>query len=69
MFYDKYLGKSVSQVRVQWTKLVLSGQATAPVKALSDEDVKKSVSGNANALGYISTKSLDSSVKELFKIE
>jgi len=69
MFYDKYLGKSVSQVRVQWTKLVLSGQATAPIKASSDEEVKKNVSGNANALGYISTKSLDSSVKELFKIE
>jgi ABC-type phosphate transport system substrate-binding protein len=69
IFYDKFLGKSVNQVRVQWTKLVLSGQATAPVKAADDDDVKKNVAGNANALGYISSKSLDSSVKELFRIE
>ncbi|MFH1194385.1 MAG: hypothetical protein V1720_01655 [bacterium] len=68
-FYDVFLGKSASQVRVQWTKLVLSGQATAPVKASSDDDVKSNVAKNPNAVGYISTKSLDGSVKELFKIE
>ena len=68
-FYDSFLGKAVNQVRVQWTKLILSGQAAAPVKAANDEAVKKSVYGSPNAVGYISTKSLDSSVKELFKIE
>ena len=68
-FYDSFLGKPVNQVRVQWTKLILSGQAAAPIKAASDEDVKKNVSGSPNAIGYISSKSLDSSVKELFKIE
>lgn len=68
-FYDSFLGKPVNQVRVQWTKLILSGQAVAPIKAASDDDVKKSVSGKPNAIGYISSKSLDSSVKELFKIE
>jgi ABC-type phosphate transport system substrate-binding protein len=68
-FYDSFLGKAVNQVRVQWTKLILSGQAAAPVKAANDEAVKKNVSGSPNAVGYISSKSLDSSVKELFKIE
>ena len=68
-FYDGFLGKSVNQVRMQWTKLVLSGQATAPTKAANDEEVKKNVSANPNALGYISSSSLDSSVKELFRIE
>ena len=51
------------------TKLVLSGQAVTPIKAQNDDEVKKNVSGKPNAIGYISTKSLDSSVKEIFKIE
>ena len=68
-FYNNFLGKSVNQIRVQWTKLVLSGQAVAPIKAQNDDEVKKNVSGKPNAVAYISTKSLDSSVKEIFKIE
>ena len=68
-FYDDFIGKSVNQIRVQWTKLVLSGQAVAPIKAQNDDEVKKNVSSKPNAIGYISTKSLDSSVKEIFKIE
>ena len=68
-FYKNFLGKSVNQIRVQWTKLVLSGQASAPIKAQNDEEVKKNVSSNPSAVGYISTKSLDGSVKEIFRIE
>ena len=68
-FYDTFLSKSVNKVRLQWTKLVLSGQATAPIKATDDEDVKKNVSKDPNNIGYINSKSLDPSVKELFRIE
>jgi ABC-type phosphate transport system substrate-binding protein len=68
-FYDNFLGKTVNQVRVQWTKLILSGQASAPIKASNDSEVKKTVSKNNNAIGYISSKELDNSVKELFKIK
>ncbi len=68
-FYDHFLGKSVNQVRVQWTKLVLSGQTIAPIKAQNDDEVKKNVSSKQNAVGYISSKSLDDSVKEIFRIE
>jgi ABC-type phosphate transport system substrate-binding protein len=69
LFYNKFLEKSTSQIRMQWTKLVLSGQATAPEKVNDDEDVKKALANNPNAIGYISSKFLDSSVIELFRIE
>lgn len=68
-FYEKYLEKSAMQLRTQWTKLVLSGQATAPVKCVDDDAVKKALAGNPNAIGFISSRSVDSSVKELFRIE
>ncbi len=35
-FYTKFIGKSATQVRMQWTKLLLSGQAVAPKKCTDD---------------------------------
>lgn len=68
-FYKKLVGRSPAQVRVQWTKLVLSGQAPPPIKGMSEEEVKKLVSENPNAIGFIATSALDDTVKELIRIE
>jgi hypothetical protein len=68
-FYTKLLGKSITQVRKEWTKLILSGQATAPVKCGDDEAVKRAVANSKNAIGYIATASLDGTVREIGKIE
>ncbi len=67
-FYDLVLGKTLNQVRSQWTKLMLSGQASAPVQCVSDKAVKKIVANNPYALGYIASSAVDESVKELFRI-
>jgi ABC-type phosphate transport system substrate-binding protein len=68
-FYDKFIGKSAIQVRSQWMKLVLSGQAAAPIKCTDDTAVKKAVAENPNAVGYILSSSVDATVKEIGKIE
>jgi ABC-type phosphate transport system substrate-binding protein len=68
-FYQRALNKKVTQVRLLWTKLVLSGQANAPVKCADDSEVKKAVAENKNSIGFIATKSLDDSVKEVLKVE
>jgi ABC-type phosphate transport system substrate-binding protein len=68
-FYDLVIGKSANQVRRQWTKLLLSGQAAAPLKQPSDKNVKKIVAGNPNAIGYIATSALDDSVREIFRVD
>lgn len=68
-FYKKLVGRSPAQVRVQWTKLVLSGQAPPPIKGMSEEEVKKLVSENPNAIGFIATSALDDTVEELIRIE
>jgi ABC-type phosphate transport system substrate-binding protein len=67
-FYDLVLGKTLSQVRSQWTKLMLSGQASAPVQCSSDKAVKKIVASNPSAIGYIASSALDDSVKEILRI-
>ena len=67
-FYEKFVGKSVSQVRTEWMKLVLSGQATAPKKCAGDAAVKEFLSDNPNAVGYISSSALDERVKEIHRV-
>lgn len=68
-FYALVLGKTLNQVRSQWTKLMLSGQASAPAQCPSDKVVKKLVAGNPNAIGYIASSALDDSVKEIWRLE
>ncbi len=69
VFYEKCVGKSASQVRLQWTKLVLSGQAVGPKKLASDAAVLKAVAEDPNAIGYVSSSAVDASVKEIAKIQ
>lgn len=68
-FYEKFVGSSVSQIRKEWTKLILSGQAAAPVKCASDDEVKKALAGNPAAIGFINGDSVDGTVREVGKIE
>ena len=67
-FYKSFLGASLPQVHTGWTKLVLSGQANAPKKCADDAAVKKTVSESPNAVGFISSSSLDDSVKEIYRV-
>lgn len=67
-FYQEVLGKSLIQVRRHWTRLLLSGQASAPLQCSSDKIVKKAVAGSPHAIGYIATGALDDSVKEILRL-
>jgi ABC-type phosphate transport system substrate-binding protein len=68
-FYSKFIEQSINKIRVKWTKLVLSGQASAPLKVDNDDEVKKNVASNQNAIGYISSSEVDDTVKEILRIE
>jgi ABC-type phosphate transport system substrate-binding protein len=67
-FYESFVGKSVHQVRLQWTKLVLSGQAVGPKKAGDDAAVVKMVAEDPNAIGYVASSAVDGSVKEIVRV-
>ncbi len=68
-FYNKFINVNPNRVLVDWTKLVLSGQATAPTKCNDDAAVKKEVASNPDTIGYILSSSLDDSVIEVAKLE
>ncbi|MEA3133383.1 MAG: hypothetical protein QOG17_1229 [Gammaproteobacteria bacterium] len=62
-FYEKASGKSASQVKAIWSRLVFSGKGTPPKMLASSAEVKKFVASDPNAIGYIEKSAADASVK------
>lgn len=62
-FYSKVAGKTAAQAKSVWAKLSFSGKGTPPKSVGSDDDVKKAVAANPNAIGYIEKSKVDASVK------
>ncbi|MFZ4623760.1 MAG: hypothetical protein ACOYNF_05935 [Rhodoferax sp.] len=68
-FYSKAAGKSPSQVRATWSRLVFSGKGVPPKEIASSAEVKKLASANPNVIGYIEKSAVDANVKVLLMVE
>lgn len=62
-FYKKLADKEASQVKAIWSKLVFTGKGTLPKEVSSSDAVKKAISADINAIGYIEKSAIDSTVK------
>jgi len=65
-FYSKVAGRSAAQVKTHWAKLSFSGKGTPPKSVGGDDEVKKALAANPNAIGYIEKSRVDASVKTVF---
>ena len=65
-FYSKITDKSASQLKSTWSRLTFSGKGSPPREVASSADVKKAVSGDPAAIGYIEKSAVDGSVKVLY---
>ena len=54
-------------MKLVWSQMMFSGQSLPPKQVASDDEMKKMVSANVNAIGYIKASSLDDSVKVVIK--
>jgi ABC-type phosphate transport system substrate-binding protein len=52
-FYAKITGKTPAQVKAYWSKIIFTGRGQPPKSVLTDIDVKKFVTANVGAIGYI----------------
>ena len=66
-FYDKVVGKSASQLKAYWAKLVFTGEGVPPKEYAGDKAVLQRVSNTPGAVGYVNDGSVDKSVKVLFE--
>ena len=68
-FNDKVLGKSSSQLKAYWSRLIFTGKGTPPKESGSDADVVALVAKNPNLVGYVDAAAVDGSVKVVYKFQ
>jgi ABC-type phosphate transport system substrate-binding protein len=66
-FNDKVLGKSASQVKAYWSKLVFSGKGSPPKEASTQDEVIQLVKDNQSVIGYVDASKVDPGVKVVAK--
>ena len=66
-FYSSVLGKSNSNMKALWAQHIFAGKGLPPKVVDPDAEVKKVVSTNKNAIGYIKATSVDDTVKVVVK--
>lgn len=64
-FYLRFAGKSAAQVKAHWSKIIFTGRGQPPRELAGGDEVKKFVSENAHAIGYIDRSQVDARVKVL----
>lgn len=68
-FDDKALGRSSSQVKAYWSKLVFTGKGTPPKEVASAAEVLQLVSNNPNIIGYVDSAEVNGDVKVVLTLD
>lgn len=63
IFYQLVSGKSPSQVKAHWSKLIFTGRGQPPKEAADSDAVKHLLANNGVNIGYIDRGTVDNSVK------
>jgi ABC-type phosphate transport system substrate-binding protein len=66
-FNSTLLGKSASQLKSYWSRLIFTGKGTPPKPSGDDTAVKSIVANHPNIIGYIDSSAVDASVKVVHK--
>ena len=64
-FYAQFTGKSPAQMKAHWSKIIFTGRGQPPMQVSTNAEAKKTIAENPNAIGYIDSSQVDSSVKVL----
>ena len=64
-FYAQFTGKSPAQLKAYWSKIIFTGRGQPPRQAADSTEVKRIVTDNPHAIGYIDANQVDSSVRVL----
>lgn len=63
IFDKQALGKSSSQLKAYWSKLVFTGKGTPPAELDSSANAKAKVAAEKDAIAYVDASVVDDSVK------
>ena len=66
-FYVQFVGRTVANMRAVWAQNIFSGKGLPPKIASPDSEMKRIVSTNRNAIGYIRASEVDDTVRVLLR--
>ncbi|MGL5361001.1 MAG: phosphate ABC transporter substrate-binding protein [Shewanella sp.] len=67
-FHAKTTGRTDAQLQSNWSRLVFTGKATAPVIANDSAAMINAIKANSNAIGYLDEAAVTADVKVLLKL-
>lgn len=65
-FYAKIAGKTAAQLKAYWSKIIFTGRGEPPMTVSDGNEMKKRLSENPAAIGYLDKSLVDDSVKVVF---
>ncbi|ARN19615.1 hypothetical protein [Piscinibacter gummiphilus] len=68
-FYDKAMGREVSQMKATWARIVFTGKGRPPKEFADATALKREIAANPKAIGYIDSSAIDGSVKVLLTLD
>jgi ABC-type phosphate transport system substrate-binding protein len=68
-FLGKVVGKNGQQVSALWSRLMFSGKGTRPKPLAGSAEVKREVSANPAAIGFMERSAVDDSVKVVLSVK
>ncbi len=67
-FYDSVVGKSASQLRAYWSRLVFTGKGKPPKALGGDAEIVAAVAANETFVGYVDASAVTGDVKVILTI-
>ncbi len=67
-FDEKILGKSSSQLKAYWSKLVFTGKGTPPPELGNSAEAIAKVAGDTSAIAYVDKAAVKDNVKVVFTL-
>lgn len=67
-FYQQAVGKTESQLRAYWSRIIFTGGGAPPKAVESATDMLKLVAENPNTIGYIDKSLVDDTVRVVWKM-
>jgi len=65
-FYNKVVGKTAAQIKAYWSKIIFTGRGRPPPTVTNDVEMKKRITENLAAIGYIDRNMVDDSVRVVY---
>lgn len=62
-FYQRYLGRSLAEIKAHWSRLIFTGRGRPPRDVASGEEMRRLVADDPETIGYLERRLVDRSVR------